>query len=162
MYCERTLRNLQRGLRAERFLPHSTACSPALCPVHCHPPHRAPLSPCICLEVPPPLVVLSPGVAITATRSDNSLFAQITASFKCCHHPGRRFCHLLGAQRRCSVSSVWICGCRLGAVQVLLSCRLQEAALAGTEGQQKDGSIILCHPRGAQLLSESQRRAMEQ
>lgn len=35
-------------------------------------------------------------------------------------------------------------------------------ALAGTEGQQKDISIILCHLRGARLLSESQRSAMKQ
>lgn len=35
-------------------------------------------------------------------------------------------------------------------------------ALAGTEGQQKDISIILCHLQGARLLSESQRSAMKQ
>lgn len=100
-------------------------------------------------------------MAITAASSDHSLFAQITASSKCSHNRNRRFYPLLHAQNRCSVSSVWTWGCRLGAVRVLLSCHLQEEALAGTEGQQKDGSIILCHLQGAQLLSESQRRAME-
>lgn len=62
-----------------------------------------------------------------------------------------------------------VCACARGGAAHVCATRLSLApspegkrALAGTEGQQKDISIILCHLRGARLLSESQRSAMKQ
>lgn len=62
-----------------------------------------------------------------------------------------------------------VCACARGGAAHVCATQLSLApspegkrVLAGTEGQQKDISIILCHLRGARLLSESQRSAMKQ
>ena len=62
-----------------------------------------------------------------------------------------------------------VCACARGGAAHVCATQLSLApapegkrVLAGTEGQQKDLSIILCHLRGARLLSESQRSAMKQ